>query len=136
MRGMPVAAVLASSIGMAAALVMSHLFQNTAFIFMIGVAFFGGPFVWIMTLLTHIAFRRKMARAGKKFLRLAPPGPWSSLLGAAALAGVLISTWWVPTFHVALLAGPPWLVFVTICFYAWKRANPPDGAAKFISETK
>ncbi len=135
-RGMPVSAVLASSIGMAAALVVSRLFQNTAFIFMIGVAFFGAPFVWIMTLLTHIAFRRTMARDGKNFLRLAPPGPWSSLLGAVALLGVLISTWWVPTFHVALLAGPPWLAFVTICFYAWKRANAPNANAKSISETK
>lgn len=135
-RGMPVPAVLASSIGMAAALVMSRLFQNTAFIFMIGVAFFGGPFVWIMTLLTHIAFRRTMAREGKIFLRLAPPGSWSSLLGALALSGVLISTWWVPTFHVALIAGPPWLVFVTICFYAWKRANSASPAATSISVTK
>jgi L-asparagine transporter-like permease len=44
-RGMPVSAVLVSSVGMAAALVLSQLFKNTAFVFMIGVAFFGGPFV-------------------------------------------------------------------------------------------
>ena len=25
---------------------------------MIGVAFFGGPFIWIMMLVTHLAFRR------------------------------------------------------------------------------
>ncbi len=135
-RGMPVAAVLASSIGMAAALILSHLFQNTAFIFMIGVAFFGGPFVWIMTLVTHIAFRREMARTGRQILRLAPPGPWSSLFGAIALAAVLISTWWVPTFHVALLAGPPWLAFVTVCFYVWKRANAKSAAATFDSHAQ
>jgi amino acid transporter, AAT family len=122
-RGMPVAAVLASSVGMVAALVLSRLFKNTAFVFMIGVAFFGGPFIWAMTLVTHLAFRRANARAGKSILRFAPPGPWSSLFGLIALVGVLISTWWVPSFHIALLAGPPWLLFVTLWYWIWRRAN-------------
>ena len=120
-RGMPVPAVLASSVGMAAALLLSHFFQNSAFVFMIGVAFFGGPFVWMMTLVTHVAFRRKMERDGREILKFAPWGVWTSVFGAVALLFVLISTWWVPTFHVALLAGPPWLVFVTVCYWVWKR---------------
>ena len=121
---MPVAAVLASSVGMAAALVLSQLFKNTAFVFMIGVAFFGGPFIWIMILLTHLAFRRAASRAEKSILRFAPRGPWSSLFGLIALVAVLISTWWVPSFHIALLAGPPWLIFITLCYLAWRHANP------------
>jgi L-asparagine transporter-like permease len=130
-RGMPVAAVLASSVGMAAALVLSHLFHNTAFVFMIGVAFFGGPFIWIMILITHLAFRRANARAGKKILRFAPPGPWSSLFGLVALLAVLISTWWVPSFHIALLSGPPWLIFITLCYLVWQRANRPPSGRRF-----
>jgi len=35
-----------------------------------------------------------------------------------------------------LIAGPPWLLFVTICFYAWKRANSVSTATKSISVTK
>ena len=97
-RGMPVAAVLASSVGMAAALLLEHFFHNTAFVFMIGVAFFGGPFVWAMTLVTHVAFRRKMTASGQKILGFAPFGIWTSVAGAAALLAVLISTWWVPAF--------------------------------------
>jgi L-asparagine transporter-like permease len=123
-RGMPVAAVLVSSVGMAVALVLAQLFKNTAFVFMIGVAFFGGPFIWIMILATHLAFRRATAKAGKRILRFAPPGPWSSLFGLIALIGVLISTWWVPSFHIALLSGPPWLIFITLCYLIWRRANP------------
>ena len=120
-RGMPVAAVLTSSAGMVAALVLSGLFKDTvAFLFLIGVAFFGGPFIWIMTLATHLGFRRKMNLEGKKFVRFAPPGPWSSLLGLAALIGVLASTWWVPDFHVSLLAGPPWIAFLTLCYFIWR----------------
>jgi L-asparagine transporter-like permease len=72
---------------------------------MIGVAFFAAPFVWITILTTHLAFRRATARARKRVLRFAPPGPWSSLVGITALLGVLVSTWWVPSFHITLLAG-------------------------------
>jgi AAT family amino acid transporter len=120
-RSMPVAALLASSVGMAAALVLAHFFANSAFVFMIGVAFFGGPFVWIIILATHLAFRRVIARSGKTILRFAPPGPWSSLLGLIALLGVLASTWWVPQFHITLLAAAPWMVIITICYLIWGR---------------
>src|SRR5215813_8561420 len=64
-RGMPVAAVLMSSVGMIVALVLSGLFKDTAFLFLIGVAFFGGPFIWLTTLATHLAFRRRMKLEGK-----------------------------------------------------------------------
>jgi amino acid transporter, AAT family len=120
-RGVPVAAVVASSVGMVAALLLSEFFQNTAFVFLIGVAFFGGPFVWTVTLLTHIAFRRKMAASGKAYVKFAPLGIWSSVAGVVALVAVLVSTWWVPTFHVALMAGPPWLGLVTGFYWWWKR---------------
>jgi len=33
---------------------------------------------------------------------------------------VLLSTWWVPDFHVSLLSGPPWLGFVTLCYFIWR----------------
>jgi AAT family amino acid transporter len=133
-KGMPLTAVLASGIGMVAALFISHFFPDTAFVFMIGVAFFGGPFIWIMILVTHLAFRRANARAGKKILRLAPPGPWSSLFGLAALIAVLISTLWVPDFHITMLAGVPWLLFVTVCYLIWVRVNGRKGGNQVRDE--
>jgi amino acid transporter, AAT family len=118
-RGMPVASVLASGVGLLAALLLSQFFKESAFVFMIGVAFFGGPFAWIMTLLTHLAFRRWARRTGTPIVRFAPPGPWSSLLGLFALFGVLLATWWVPGFRITLRAGPLWLVFLTLCYFVW-----------------
>jgi len=120
-RGMPVAAVLASSVGLVVALVLSEIFQRTAFMFLIGVAFFGGPFVWLMTLATHIAFRLKVAKENRAIVKIAPLGLWSSVLGILALLAVLASTWWIPDFHVALLAGPPWLGFLTVCYFIWRK---------------
>src|SRR5205814_503598 len=101
-----------------------------AFEYMIGVAFFGGPFVWITTLMTHIGFRRKMARANQDFLHIALGGSWSSVAGLAALLAVLVSTWWVPSFHVTLLAGPPWLAFITLCYFVYRRASNARFAIK------
>jgi L-asparagine transporter-like permease len=125
-RGMPVAAVLASSVGLVIALVLANFFKETAFVFLIGVAFFGGPFIWLMTLATHIAFRKRVAEEKRGFVKIAPLGIWSSLAGIAALVAVLISTWWIPDFHVALLAGPPWLVFLTVCYFIWRKLQPRE----------
>src|ERR1700730_2451162 len=122
-RGMPVAAVMTSGVGLLMAFFLSHFFEATAFLFMIGVAFFGGPFIWIMILVTHLAFRHANERAGKSILRFAPPGPWSSLFGLTALIAVLISTWWVPGFRITMVAGPAWLVIMTICYLIWVRVT-------------
>jgi L-asparagine transporter-like permease len=120
-RGIPVAAVMASGIGLIIAILLSRFFDGKAFVYMIGVAFFGGPFVWIMILVTHLAFRRANKRMGKAVLKFAPPGPWSSLFGLSALVAVLISTWWVPGFRVTMEAGPVWLGFITVCYLVWSR---------------
>jgi L-asparagine transporter-like permease len=96
------------------------------------VAFFGGPFAWLITLATHIAFRNKISKSNRRIARFAPLGIWSSVAGIAALLAVLVSTWWIPGFHLTLLAGPPWLVFVTVCYFIWRKfgsPKPSPGAA-------
>jgi len=120
-RGMPVAAVLASSLGLIVALVLSNIFKETAFVFLIGVAFFGGPFIWLMTLAAHIAFRTRVKREGRAILKIAPLGSASSVAGILALLAVLISTRWLADFRVALPAGAVWLAFVTLCYFIWRK---------------
>ncbi len=122
-KNMPVVAVLASAGGMGAALVLSRYFKDSLFVFMIGLSSFGALFAWLMTLLTHLAFRRFHHRHGKPYLRLGPSGPWASLMGLAGVLAVLISTWWVPGFRITLLAGAPWLAFLTVCYFVWRRAR-------------
>jgi len=119
-RGSPVAAVLISSAGMAAAVFMSLRFKETAFLEMLGAAFFGGLFVWAMIFLTHLAFRRR--HRGALTLR-APFYPWASIAGFGALAAITVSTWWVPGMKITLIAGLPWLGFITVCYFVWVRVN-------------
>jgi AAT family amino acid transporter len=120
-RGTPVPALLVSSAGMVAALFLDHWFHATAYLYMMGAAFFGGLFVWIMILLTHLLFRRATARAPQPPLRFAPRGPWSSLAGLLALLAVLASTRRVPGLRITLQAGVPWLAVISLCYFGWRR---------------
>jgi amino acid transporter, AAT family len=131
-RRTPVAALLVSSAGMIVALFLEHWFQATAYVYMLGAAFFGGIFVWLMIFVTHLAFRRRTAQWLKPPMRFAPRGPWSSLFGLFALTAVLVSTWWVPGLRITLTAGLPWLAFISLCYLGWRIARsrkPVDGAS-------
>jgi len=123
-RGTPVVALLISSAGMFAALFMDSRFHDSkAYVYMLGSAFLGGIFVWQMIFVTHLAFRRQTAGWANPPLRLAPRGPWSSLLGFIALTAVLISTWWVPGLRITLIAGVPWLGFISLCYLVWRKVH-------------
>jgi L-asparagine transporter-like permease len=100
-RGAPVNALLASSIGLAAAVLVQVLWPKTAYQKLFGVALFGALFVWLMIFVTHIAFRR-------------PARPVGSLIGAASILAILVSTLWVPGLESTLAAGGPWLVLLAI----------------------
>jgi amino acid transporter, AAT family len=122
-RGVPLIALLASSAGMLAALFLERWFRGTTYIYMMGAAFFGGLFVWLMIFVTHLAFRRRTASWTQLPVRFGPRGPWSSLFGVAALSAVLVSTWWVPGLRITLVAGLPWLLFISLCYFVWSKAR-------------
>lgn len=119
-RGTPFAALVASSAGMAIALVLEETFQDSAYLQMLGVALFGGVFAWIMIFVTHLFFRKKYQ--GNLKVR-APWYPWASLVGLAALVAITISTWWVPGLRITLESGLPWLAFISLCYLVWARSK-------------
>jgi amino acid transporter, AAT family len=125
-NGSPLAALLVSSLGMVAALLLELRFADSAFLYMLGAAFFGGLFVWGLIFVTHLLFRRHFARATGETMpaRFAPRTPWTSVAGLVALVGVLISTWWIPGMKITLLAGLPWLAFITVCYFVSVRRRP------------
>ena len=122
-RGTPVPALLISSAGMFAALFVDHWFHAKAYVYMLGSAFLGGIFVWQMIFVTHLMFRRQSAKWAIQPIRFAPRGPWSSAFGLATLTAVLISTWWVPGLRITLVAGVPWLAFISVCYLVWRRVH-------------
>jgi amino acid transporter, AAT family len=100
-RGAPVAALLVSSAGLAVAVLVRALWPQSAYVWFFGAALFGALFVWFMIFVTHIAFRASRV-------------PMASYAGAALIAAILVSTWWVPDLRVTIRAGGPWLLLLAI----------------------
>ncbi len=123
--GTPRRALLASTFGMLAAIVLAKYFRETAYAYMIGAALFGGVFVWIMVLITHLSFRKRWRGAALP-VRM-PFYPYTTWLGIALLAAILITTWWVPDMKITMIAGMPWLVFISLCYLIWKKRRNGRG---------
>ncbi|HTX36896.1 MAG TPA: amino acid permease [Bryobacteraceae bacterium] len=111
-RGTPVAALLASTGGLALAVLVAALYPNGAYVYLFGISLFGGLYVWLVIFVTHLCFRR--ARAGAF--------PWLSVVGAVSIAAILATTWWVEGMRVTLIAGLPWLGVLSVGYF-WTRAG-------------
>lgn len=111
-QGTPMAALLASTAGLAVAIVLAVVLPGSAYVYMFGISLFGGIFAWCLIFLTHLRFRqRTRGRAMRHFL---PIYPWSTIFGGVAVLAIMISTWFVEGMRVTLQAGIPWLVLVTL----------------------
>ena len=76
------------------------LWPDSAYVWLFGIALFGALFVWLMIFVTHIAYRASGSDAGRGGLPAL--GSW---MGAALIAAILVSTWWVPGLRSTLIAG-------------------------------
>ena len=118
----PVNALLVSAFGLAIATVVALVYPSSAYVYMFGVALFGGLFVWLMIFLTHLFFRAQWERSGNPRLPVRMPGyPWTSLTGVVAVAAITLSTWWVPGMRITLITGPLWLAFLSLLYLAGAR---------------
>ena len=136
-RSTPLNALWACTGGMALAVVAAALVPQNAFVLLVGIAIFGGLYVWAQIFATHLFFlRRTGGGAAADALPPAaasagappPPSPrtaagWAWWRYAASGAGllfmlaILVTTWWVPGFRVTLLCGVPSLLLLTL---AWR----------------
>src|SRR5215472_13893500 len=120
-RGVPVQALLLSSLGIALATVLSVLAPKSAFVLMIAISSFGAMFTWLMIFVTHYAFRRARERSDAP-LRFRMPGyPATTLLGAALMAAVLLTTAFTDAFRLTLVFGLPFLAILIACYRLWYR---------------
>ena len=121
--GAPVRALLVSSVGLGAAMVVRAAWPDSAYTWFFGVALFGALFVWLMIFVTHLAFRRHhAARPGAPLPITVPFARSASAIGAVAIVAILGSTWWVRDLRITLVAGGPWLA-VLAAGYLLTRAS-------------
>jgi L-asparagine transporter-like permease len=126
-RGVPVRALLLSSSGIAVAAAMSVVAPKSAFILMVSISSFGAMFTWMMIFVTHYRFRR--ARAAQTAAQFRIPGfPFTTLLGAASMAAVLLTTAFTSAFRLTLVFGLPFLGLLALVYRLRQRARSAAAA--------
>ncbi len=123
-HGTPVRALLVSSLGLAVAVVVRAAWPTSAYAWFFGVALFGALFVWLMIFVTHLAFRRHWDRQKPDAMPVRVPfSRATSAVGAAAIAAILLSTWWVPELKITLEAAIPWMLVLAAGYSLAKRGR-------------
>lgn len=119
--GAPRFALFISTIGLAAAALLSIKFPNSAYLYMFGISIFGGIFVWILILLTLIAFRAKRQKEGLPPSSFRMPGyPWLAWAGIAALVAILVDSFFI-NLAIAWYAGIPWLMVISVIYLLYRK---------------
>ncbi|WP_345472291.1 amino acid permease [Glutamicibacter ectropisis] len=120
--GAPVHAVWMSAGGIAVAAIVYALVPEGGFGIMLSLATFGALATWLMILLTHVSFRRKVKQDHESLEFKLFGYPAASIVGALLLAALLVTSFFVPQFKYTLIFGVPfvavmsllyWLVFAT-----------------------
>ena len=82
---------------------------------MLGISAFGAMFTWMMIFVTHFFFRRTSAKATASFRMGGFPA--TTLLGAALMAALLITTAFTDVFRSTLVFGLPFLAALVLLYY-------------------
>jgi L-asparagine transporter-like permease len=126
--GAPVPATLLSGACILAATGLAR-FTPKAYSLLQGVALFGAIIVWVLILVSHIAFRR--ARRGQALAVRTPLFPWLQIAGLALLVALLVTMGLDKDWYVSWVVGVPWLGLLTLAYLVWKRT--PAGAARLAA---
>ncbi len=131
-NGVPSRALAVSTGGMVAAILLAIYAPAKAFLALYGIAVAGMFFVWIVILLTHMAFRRALGpeRIARLPMRLRWY-PYSTILGIAALLGLAASTFFVDGLQYTVPAFIPFLLVISIAYWIVRRKGdlPPIASA-------
>jgi L-asparagine transporter-like permease len=126
-RGVPVRALLLSSTGIAVAAALSVVAPKSAFMLMVSISAFGAMFTWMMIFVTHYRFRR--ARHGQPRTGFTMVGfPFTTVLGVALMAAVLLTTAFTAAFRMTLAFGLPFLAMLSLAYRHRRRRLSSEGA--------
>jgi L-asparagine transporter-like permease len=115
---------MVSAAGLGVATLFAILFPNSAYVYLFGIALFGGLFVWMMIFITHLYFRKAWLRNGGRKLPVRMPlFPVTTILGAIAVAAIILSTWWVEGMRPTLESGIPWLLALSALYLVRRRSR-------------
>lgn len=126
-NGVPLPALAASTSGMVAAILLAIYNPGKAFLALYGVAVAGMFFVWGTTLVTHVAFRRALRTEQIARLPLRLPGaPVSTMLGIAALLGIVVATFFVDGLQYTVPSFAVFLAILSLVFWRVRRRESAE----------
>jgi L-asparagine transporter-like permease len=135
-RGVPLPALMISTLGLVVATVVAILYPASAYVYLFGIALFGGLFVWMMIFVTHLFFRRAWRASGGRRLPIQMMGyPYTSIAGAVLVAAIIATTWWVPGMRPTILSGIPWLALLSLGYFL-RAPRAAKAAARELGEEK
>ncbi|MGP8431790.1 amino acid permease [Paraburkholderia fungorum] len=124
-RGVPLGALLLSTAGIAVATLVSIVYPNASFTIMMAISMFGAMFTWMMIFVTHYFFRRAWTRSGRPTPSFRMLGfPLLTLLGAGLMLAIMVTTYFTAEFHLTLIFGIPFLILLSVLYFARYRRQP------------
>ncbi len=130
-KGVPVPALLVSTLGIALAVILNLRYHDRAFLMMLAISMFGPMFTWLMIFITHLKFRRHHAQDKLVFRMWGYP--YLSILGAILMLSALVTTLFTREFRPTLLYGIPLLAALSIA-YAVRRRSSTSLSQRVIEE--
>jgi AAT family amino acid transporter len=121
--GSPRVALLVSSYGIVTALIIENLAPKNALLYIMGPAFAGLIFSWVVSLAAHIRFRRRLTPGQLVALPMRSPlGAWGSILGFVMVSLAIIQTLFAS--RINLLGGLVFFLGLTLAYLLLKRRRP------------
>ncbi len=113
-NGVPLPALLASTLGIGVAAVLNLRYREHAFLLMLALSMFGPMFAWLMIFVTHLSFRRHHRDKAMVFRMWGYP--YTSLLGAGLMAAALVTTLFTQAFRPTLIYSVPFLLLLSAAY--------------------
>lgn len=135
-QGVPIAALLASTMGIVAAILVQFATPN-AFIHIISASLVGGMLAWLVSLAAHVRFRQTLSPEQLASMRLRSPlGSAGSVVGFIAIVAAIVSTAWVPESRVTAESAIPYLLVLTLAYFLARRGGRKEVAAAAPSRSE
>jgi len=97
------------------AVYLNYLMPEKVFLVIASLATFATVWVWIMILLSQIAFRRKIGKEAATKLQFAlPGGSWTAGVGVAFLCFIIGLIGYFPDTRISLYVGMVWIVVLLL----------------------
>lgn len=124
--GIPWPTVVCMGLVLAAGVVLNQISED-AFLIVASLATFATVLVWIMILLTHLSFRKHLARTGQSSEFPTPLWPGASWAALAFMVGVLTLLGFFAETRTALWVGALWCVLLALIWPVIRRKSPARG---------